>query len=96
MHFPLYERTASEEPQKIQKGEYFFRIILLLSVKISSESHTLMSITRLNSFGITIRPNSSTLLTIPVAFIIFSPYTNPIHHSTNIATTTTSAEITKP
>ena len=51
-------------------GEYFFRMISpSRSVKISRGSLSLIRSVLLISFGITTRPKSSILLTIPVAFI---------------------------
>ena len=51
-------------------GEYFFKMISpSRSVKISSGSASRMRSVRRISFGITILPRSSILLTIPVAFI---------------------------
>ena len=43
------------------------------SINISNESPSLILIVLLNSFGITILPKSSILLTTPVAFIYISP-----------------------
>ncbi len=57
-------------------GEYFFKMISpSLSVNISSGSLSRIRNVLLISFGITIRPKSSILLTIPVAFISFPPST---------------------
>ena len=51
-------------------GEYFFRMISpSRSVKISSGVPSLIRRVRRISFGMTTRPRSSILLTIPVAFI---------------------------
>lgn len=53
-------------------GEYFFRIISpFRSVKISRGSDSRIFNVRRISFGITTRPRSSILRTIPVAFIDF-------------------------
>ena len=49
-------------------GEYFFKIILSLSKYISTDSPSFIFIFFLISFGITILPKSSILLTTPVDF----------------------------
>ena len=55
-------------------GEYFLNTTSpSVSVKISSGSPSLMRIVRRISFGMTTRPRSSILLTMPVAFIVSSP-----------------------
>ena len=56
------------EEQNTQDGSYFFKMMRSSSVIISNESLIWMSMTLLNSIGRTIRPNSSTFLTIPVDF----------------------------
>ena len=65
--------VANSESSPI--GEYFFKITCpSLSVNISSGSPSLILNVFLISFGITILPKSSILLTTPVAFIIFPPF----------------------
>src|SRR5699024_1043780 len=51
------------------KGEYFFKTILSLSKKISTDSPSFILSVFLISLGITILPKSSILLTTPVVFI---------------------------
>jgi hypothetical protein len=53
----------------MQLGLYFFKMMQLLSTKISTPSWGLISIMSLNSFGNTMRPKWSTFRTIPIPFI---------------------------
>lgn len=68
MHLPLNSSRFSLEEQNTQDGSYFFKMMRSSSVIISNESLIWISMTLLNSIGRTIRPNSSTFLTIPGRF----------------------------
>ena len=57
------------EPQKTQLGLNFFNRMTSPLTKISSWSRSLISRVLLSSLGKTIRPNSSTLRTIPVLIV---------------------------
>jgi hypothetical protein len=78
INLSLYEDNSLEPPQKIQFGSYFFKMIEEPSTNISIGSFTFISNLFLNSIGITTLPNSSTFLTIPVAFILYPPKRNII------------------
>ena len=77
--FPSYSIFPSVLPQNTQAGEYFRRIIVSFSVNISSGSFSPIPSVRLISMGSTIRPSSSTFLTIPVDFIYISPPIKQFH-----------------
>ena len=63
--------TSFVSPQNKHPVSCFAKIILSPSTKISTGSLTLIPIVLLSSMGTTIRPSSSTFLTIPVALMIF-------------------------
>ncbi len=69
IHLSLKSTTSSLLPQKTQVISCFFMIIESPSTYISSGSRSEIPIVRRNSIGRTIRPSSSTFLTIPVDFI---------------------------
>ena len=70
----LKEIKFFELPQNMQFGSYFFRIIDEPSTYISKGSFSAISNLFLISLGITILPNSSTFLTIPVDFMKNTPF----------------------
>ena len=69
----LSQIWAAKSPSS-PMGEYFLKISSpSLSVKISSGSPSRMRMVRRISLGMTTRPRSSILRTMPVAFIYISP-----------------------